>query len=481
GRLGERERVRAIFRYDREVDPDKALAPARERWARHPQCLACGVWLTWAASDLERWDECLKTIGQVRALDGASSVPRIDRLEATCTAGKGDRNRALEIARHGITLARAQGARSELARLRMVEGRIAAESQVHDAVTAFAEAHDLFVALHDRPALLEAIEQSHELFARTGELGAALRLLDEQEQLERAIGRHDTGAIDRDRGWIMAQRGELDAGRAKLDRAYELMKPYGNTLDLRFITHHLERQIQRMRGDLPGALKTVEEDLAFVRDKGWPNREQRQLCGHLIVVARDLMQADRMSEARADLDEASTFDPSDSDKADITYEKARLALYTDHPAEAESLARVAAEGYEGIGQPVELAMTRAVLARALLAQGKLDEAFVVAEKAKAVGERLELLEPRVDVLVAHGLVQGWTNAVLGLPTLDRACDDARKAGVVPALFEAELARGQVLLRDGKTAEGRALLVQLEKDARARGWMRIARLAAAAAK
>lgn len=65
--------------------------------------------------------------------------------------------------------------------------------------------------------------------------------------------------------------------------------------------------------------------------------------------------------------------------------------------------------------------------------------------------------------------------------LKAALSEATKTGFVPEQLEARLALGEIEMKSGKSAVGRARLEALEKDATAKGFLLIARKAAAAAK
>jgi len=69
--------------------------------------------------------------------------------------------------------------------------------------------------------------------------------------------------------------------------------------------------------------------------------------------------------------------------------------------------------------------------------------------------------------------------LLLLAALQSVLTEADKLGFVPCYFEARLALGEVEMSAGDTSAGRARLKALEKDARAKGFLLIARKAATA--
>jgi hypothetical protein len=62
-------------------------------------------------------------------------------------------------------------------------------------------------------------------------------------------------------------------------------------------------------------------------------------------------------------------------------------------------------------------------------------------------------------------------------TLLHAAEEARKAGLLDQQFEIKLALGETEIKAGKRATGQARLNSLEREAKARGFLLIARKAA----
>ena len=81
----------------------------------------------------------------------------------------------------------------------------------------------------------------------------------------------------------------------------------------------------------------------------------------------------------------------------------------------------------------------------------------------------------------HLLAYVDLNFCEAIQALETVLAEAEKIGYAPGRFEARLALGEIEMKSGKTAAGRARLEQLEKDATAKGFLLIARKAAAAAK
>lgn len=487
GRLGDRERAAAEYRYWREIDPAKALVRSEQRWHAHPACAGCGVTLADEYRELKRWDDCLRTVGEVHVLPASAYLPELDRLEAQCrwrydaaTTRRGSEQEALAAVHRGIARARELGARTELGRLRFVEGTILGESgQISDALPALAEARDLLRAASALVDLEAVLEPSLDLLVRTGQIEAAQRILEEQLAVEKQLGAYDEADALRRRGSLLGKAGRYADGRALLDQAYAAAEARGDTLKGRLIKFHLRRFIIRHEGDLRESLALTTEDLAFNR-KARPDQEDFEHAHHAVLLLKDTIDSDRTADEKPLIDEIRPLRIDEDNELELNLQLSKVALDDGRAADAEQLGRAVIAKTEARGLTVELARGRAMVARALLAQGKESDALAMAAEAKGLAERFDSYGERMEVLIAAWLVQGWYSPVLGEPALARLGDDLRAHGDVENLLEAQLALGRVLMHDGKTTEARAQLHQVEKDARARGWLRVARLAAAAA-
>ena len=123
-----------------------------------------------------------------------------------------------------------------------------------------------------------------------------------------------------------------------------------------------------------------------------------------------------------------------------------------------------------------------VLTRILLTQGKLSEAQNAAQRALLFSEQTGSRPPRFDAALASARVKAATGKSKdALQNLQDVLAEATKFGYVPYEFEARLALGEIEMQSGKASTGRPHLEALEKDARAKGFLLIARKATAAAK
>jgi hypothetical protein len=119
-----------------------------------------------------------------------------------------------------------------------------------------------------------------------------------------------------------------------------------------------------------------------------------------------------------------------------------------------------------------------VLAKALLAEGKTQEA------EKTIQEALRLVEPtsnrqwHLEVGVAAARVEAATGSHAAAATrLRKIRADAK--GFLAVEFDADMALGEVEIASGQVAQGRSRLEALERQARSKGFLLVANQAASA--
>ncbi len=122
----------------------------------------------------------------------------------------------------------------------------------------------------------------------------------------------------------------------------------------------------------------------------------------------------------------------------------------------------------------------AVLADALLAQGKLDAARKEIAAGKPLAARTQQRLVRLQFEIAAAEVQAASGKPADLQaatvSLNRVIGEAEKNGILATLYEARIALGNAQVKFGNKEEGRALLTAVEKDAVEKGFVLISRKA-----
>jgi DNA-binding winged helix-turn-helix (wHTH) protein/tetratricopeptide (TPR) repeat protein/TolB-like protein len=165
--------------------------------------------------------------------------------------------------------------------------------------------------------------------------------------------------------------------------------------------------------------------------------------------------------------------------AEIRLDLARLAWLDRQPAEAERLAREAADWYAARRMTDPQARALALRSQALMALGRSREAQAVADQAHSISGESENVALQIEVVTAiapAGVATGAHRAALG--HLRWAVEETSRIGAVAAGLEARLNLGALYLQRGD-APGRTLLDEVRRDAETQGFKGIARRAAAA--
>jgi len=230
-------------------------------------------------------------------------------------------------------------------------------------------------------------------------------------------------------------------------------------------------------GDLPGAYKMYQQASTIEHEIGGKN-----------VYAETLTQMGRVFRQQAKADEAQQAYRESlsleeelgnkSDDAETRLALAELDCDSGNGAEAEQLSRMAVEAFRADAYTDEEISAQSMLSRALLQQGKVDEARAAIAEAVRLSEKSQDVTVRIPVILDHAYVMAAAKNLRGAETTAQdALTRARNLGLFRLQLEAALALSQIQMTGPNRAAGRARLQALEKSARAKGFDLIARKAA----
>jgi tetratricopeptide (TPR) repeat protein len=149
------------------------------------------------------------------------------------------------------------------------------------------------------------------------------------------------------------------------------------------------------------------------------------------------------------------------------------------PADALNLAHEIAGRFRNDSQPSGEAFASQIAALCLLALGKPDAAAAEIQKAEELYAKSDDKQANLENVIIRGRILTASGDFFGArKKLDGALAAANKAGLVLEEFETRLAIGELEMKLGNSASGRAHLAALEKDATAKGFLLIARKARA---
>jgi eukaryotic-like serine/threonine-protein kinase len=358
------------------------------------------------------------------------------------------------------------------------------------------------------------------LLFRRGDLEAAKRTEENSLEVYRSIGdKVDAAGTLANLGWILLREGDLMGAQAKYQESLAIYREIGhqdgvasllnslgnlyyeesnlpeakNTFEQAIVSftqvgdkHGVQMSENNLAnvlidmGDMAGSAKHYEQALQLARESNDPSSTAQ--------VLRDLAD---LAEAQGDLAAARKNDEESlkirialGEKGAVMDSQMALAildLEEGHTAAAEASAREAAEEFRREKSPVDEASALAVVARALLRQGKIAAAVRTMDSAVEIAKKdagnLSFVMPVLIEAARIHAAAGETDAAE--KDLESLLEQATKLGNVELQFEARLALGEVELKAGKIADGQARLAELNKDATAKGYILIAKKAQSA--
>jgi tetratricopeptide (TPR) repeat protein/TolB-like protein len=442
--------------YERLGEREKAREQYRRLFASTPK-LDYGV----ALLRVETADDLRATLARVRKL-GAD--PRIDVIEAQAELDQSNAQRALELALAAGKTARGSGKSIVEADAKRVEGEAQLVlGQLGAAADALEASRKLFDAANDSAGRLAVMELIASVSLERGELDDAAAKYDTVADLRMRAGQPTSAA----RAWAAAAfatavRGRLADAVKQLDRAqkHKAGDPFVIAqIDL------ASAWIAWITGDVATALKTSEQCIA--RATGDVLRVQ---CLEL----NGQVRADRADpEARKTFEDALALAEKAANPQRIgALQLALASLDLDDGQEASAIGRAETVQLDAAkrGATALEASAWIVLARAHLVQAESQKALADLEHVK--GEP-QALRSRVRWKILDGL----THHALGdsesaKDKINAVRAEADKQTCIGLLLETRLALAQVLPGD----EGKAELDAVVRDATAREFLRIVKLA-----
>ena len=232
-------------------------------------------------------------------------------------------------------------------------------------------------------------------------------------------------------------------------------------------------------GDLPGASKMYQEASTIEHDIGAKNI----YASTLTQMGRVFRQQGKADEARQAYRESLSLEEqlgNKSDDAETRLALAELDCDSGKGTEAEQLSRAALDAFRADDYVDEELLAQSMVSRALLQQGKVDDARSAMAEAVQLSEKSQDVAVRIPVMLDHAYVMAAGKNLGGAETTAQdALTRARNLGLVRLQLEASLALGEVQMQKRNPDVGRKRLEETEKSARAKGFVLIAQKASAA--
>jgi eukaryotic-like serine/threonine-protein kinase len=529
--LSREEKLVVEGRY-REIDHeyDKAIDIYRTLFTLFPDNLDYGLALAGAQDRGNKGHDALATVESLRKLSPpASDDPRIDLQEVDAWDTLNDFKRQEQPQARAVEKARALGARLILARALERQCRLFAFfGQTENAIAAGRESGDIYAAAGnhageagalrvwadaisetDAPESIRLYQKALTIFRNNGsEAGMAsvlnnLGLIYEaQGDLATAEKMHrqalasfqvldDTARAAVATGNIADERleqGDLQGAIKLYEQATDLNRDNPGYVALARYNIALVYQLQ---GDIPGAKQGFEQSLAVWQKNGNQDFSAYGMwsLGNLLLQQADFTSARKMYEQslalRTSANDKLTMADTQLGLADLSLEEKHSPVERT-AAEQEAVIRQALEVFQKQKASDDETRAWCILARALIVENKLPAAEEAMQHARSLSAKSQNPEIRwqtaIDAARIDTAQKNIAHSAAGFGTskeLATIIAKSHEKGYLGIELEARLALAEIELKMEQNPAGRAHLIAIEADAKAKGYNLIAQKAAIA--
>jgi serine/threonine protein kinase/tetratricopeptide (TPR) repeat protein len=490
-----------------------------------PDNIEYGLKLVEVRAHANMYKEALATIDSLHKLPPPLGVdPRIDLLEARFAYN--DTNREEAALRRALQKTSASGAVGLLAQAKMEEANwYKLTGDMPKALAPIEEAQELFEKIGDRNGALEAASWSADFAFFRGDWETARRMYEKVLALYRATGNRSAQAQTlSDLGYVLAYDGDWGPSEKMFLESLTIARQLQDKRMLADILNNFGATM-KWKGDLPSSNEMFQEALDIYRGNADPRGMTLELNhvgailyaqGNLAEAEKACLQAIQASLGKKDLYFTANVYPmlgkiriaqgkleqarKDQERgaeirgktgqveaeAQSKLNLAALAIETGQFEEATQLA-TDAEGKFQQGRGRDFTnYARVLQAESLLGRGRFEDAQQLVTRALSGSEKfvdvdvhlsIEIAAARVSAASAHYANRGVIAEADAL--LNAALSDAKTHGYLGHQFDARLGLAELKMKSGRVAEGSKELTVLEHDARAKGFMLVARKAARA--
>lgn len=502
---------------------DKASEIYKTLFEFFPDNLDYGIRLASVQTLVGKGPDALATLKQLRKLPPpASADPRIDLTEAETSGYMSLFKEEKAAADRAIQKGRALGEKLLLARALLARGW--AEFRMgfpEDAAASYDEGAKIFAAAGDRGGEAWAMRRKGFLLSDKGDLKASQKMYENALDIAHQIGdKKMESEVLAGLAIVLYNRGELASGQARLQSGIEIRTEAGDRVYRSTLLNNLGLFLREL-GKYKESQQVLQEAIAYSQE----NPSSANIGYPLYNLGEVLMAEGDLSKARQALDQAYKILSEKSEKRGmgyVLYGRGQVEMYEDHlkeartalqqsldirkdihdewsssrnkiflgwlaleesqPSNAIDLANQALEASTEQGAKGNEAWAQAVLAGAYLQDGKVALARDAVERGLqnnpenfTVRSELEISAARIEF--GSGTPEDFTRAE---QRLKRLLDGANEADAFVIQLNVRLAQGDLARAAGQADKARAIFTAVEKDAKSRNFLLLARKAAAAA-
>lgn len=308
---------------------------------------------------------------------------------------------------------------------------------------------------------------ANELWAKEDVTGARGIYEEALRTAQEIKSRPDTADARANIGFTWLEEGDLPRARGTYEQALAEFREMANASGVANALNSLGETLY-FQGELAEAAQRLEEALSLDRRSG----EKGETADALAWSGQVRLAAGDAEGARARYEESlkAWREMGEIYAAPLRVRLAELDLESGRAAAAEVQIRECLAAIDGRARVrVEMA-AHTLLARVLLAEGKRDEARQELERAAPMAANSQSRVRRLEFAIAAAQVRGPA----AMKALEAAAAEAHRHGFAGLQFEAQLALGDLELAAGREAAGKSLLQRVEREARARGFLTVAR-------
>jgi serine/threonine protein kinase/tetratricopeptide (TPR) repeat protein len=425
--------------------------------------------------------DALSTVAAIRTANSqATDDPRLDLAEANAWDRTGEYQKFYDAAQRGAAKARVMGARLLVAQALVMEGNALSNlGRATEAQAAVTQGLSLFQAAGMQDGVARAYNNLGIIQMGHGDYAAAQKSYQETIRIDKEIGfLRGIRQADNNLGIIYLEQGNLSSAQDVLQKAFSVARETGDKTGEYNALGNLAK-VFTLLGDIPASKRAFEQLLAAAQELHNKSHIARAYdgLGSTYESAGDLNSARKNYELAVNLSKELGMKPL------IAEDEVSLAgILTEQgdPASAEKLCREAREEFRKEQDVDDEIYAEACLVDTFLAQNKTVQAQSEIASSKDLPQKSQHIEFRLDWDIARAraaTAAGDTASAKSI--LQTAILDAKAKNYRGLEFEGRLALGETEMKSGEVVEGRTLLTSLEKEARAKGFLGIARKAHAA--